>query len=93
MGITNLQAVRFLMHNITLERTRAKSISGRYPTLDASLTTQLPTGKLYALVSAGIRGAWRAPERCACDSKATENLERHKEMERLPERTSGMFLQ
>lgn len=93
MGITNLQAAHFLKRNITLERTRAKSISGRYPTLDVYLTTQLPTGRLYTLVSARIRGAWRAPERCACDSKATGNLERHKQMERLPERTSGMFLQ
>lgn len=93
VGITNLQAAHFLKRNITLERTRAKSISGRYPTLDVYLTTQLPTGRLYTLVSARIRGAWRAPERCACDSKATGNLERHKQMERLPERTSGMFLQ
>lgn len=93
MGITNLQAVRFLKRNITLGRTRAKSISGRYPTLDVSLTTHLPKGRLYTLVSARIRAAWRAAERCAHDSKATGNLERHKEMEHLPERTSGMFLQ
>lgn len=47
MGITNLQAAHFLKRNITLERTRAKSISGRYPTLDVYLTTQLPTGRLH----------------------------------------------
>lgn len=93
LGITNLQAVLFLTRNIKHEHTRAKSISGRYPTLYASLTIQLPTGRLYALVNAGTRGAWRAPERCARHSKATGNLERHKEMELLPERTSGMFLQ
>lgn len=81
----------FLTRNITHEHTRAKSISGRYPTLYVSLTIHLPTWRLYALVR--TRGAWRAPQQCACDSKAIGNLERHKEMELLPERTSGMFLQ
>jgi len=36
VGITNLQAVLFLTRNITHEHTRAKSISGRYPTLYVS---------------------------------------------------------
>ncbi len=76
VGITNLQAARFLKRNITLERTRAKTISGRYPTLDVYLTTPLPIGRLYTLVSARIRCVWRVPEQCACDSKATGNLER-----------------
>lgn len=47
VGTTNLQAVHFLKRNIAFERTLAKNISGRYPTLDVSLTTQLPTGRLY----------------------------------------------
>lgn len=42
-------------------------------------------------------GAWRAPEQCACDSKATGDLESKNErcwlISSLPERTSGMFLQ
>lgn len=46
LGITNLQAALFLARNIKHEHTRAKSISGRYPTLYASLTIQIPTGRL-----------------------------------------------
>lgn len=95
-GNSNRQVVLFLKRIIARGQTRVKNISGRYPSSLCVFNNQSYL-QWDSRTDGLARTAWRAPEQCACDSKATGNLEsrdeRCWEISCLPERTSGMFLQ